>query len=470
MLRANADTIARVTGGEVIGGDADRFCTGVAIDSRTVVRDNVFVALLGERTDGHLHLREAVDRGASILVLSRSTDEIIPELNRAVGRNVSVVLVEDGAAAIDSLARWHRGRLLCPVIAVTGSSGKTTTKEYIASVLRTRLSVVATIGNRNNELGVPLTILAAGSETGALVLEMGMRGLGQIAELCAIARPTMGVVTNVGTSHIELLGSRESIAVAKGELAEALHEDALLILNDDDEYSDDIAQRTHATVVRYGTSEGCEVWASDVRLDERGMPGFLMSTPLGDRRVRLRVPGRHNVPNALAAAIVGVRSALALDEIVDSLERVEPEPMRMQPIETASGILVLNDAYNANPSSMRAAISTLGEMQVDGMRVAVLGDMAELGSFTELAHFEMGEEVARNGVDLLVAVGPRASRIAEGALAAGMSHEAVVGVADAGEALAVVTGRVGEGDVVLVKASRVMGLESVVEGMVDSSC
>lgn len=470
MLRANAHTLARVAGGELLCGDGDRAARGLVTDSRAVDTGYVFVALVGERTDGHHHVREAVDRGASVLIISRMDSVSPSELTRAVKRDVAVISVDDGMLAIDRIARWHRSRLLCPVVAITGSSGKTTTKEYVASVLRTRFDVVATPGNRNNELGLPLTLLSAGPETGALVLEMGMRGLGQIAELSAIARPTMGVVTNVGSSHIELLGDRDTIAIAKGELAEALHEGAVLFLNGDDEYSDAIAARSRARVVRFGTTDECEVRADDIELDGEGRPSFNLVTPLGDRRVSLRIPGRHSVHNALAAVAVGLHLALELDEIARGIEHVEPEPMRMQPLRSPHGVIVLNDAYNANPVSMRASVETLVAMECEGTRVAVLGDMAELGSYTELAHFEIGEAVAHSTVGLLITVGERARHIAEGARAAGMPADAIVSVDDAGEVLAVLGGRIGRGDIVLVKASRVMGLEVVVEGIVNVSC
>ena len=466
MLRASADTIAKVCGGTVLFGAADAYGNGVAMDSRECTPGCVFVALPGERTDGHDHLVDAMRAGARILVVARPRERLITELGEALLRGVAAVAVEDGPRAVQDLASWHRGRLLCPVIGVTGSTGKTSTKDFMRAALSERLHVASTIGNRNNELGVPLTLFAAGSDTDALIVEMGMRGVGQIEALCRIARPTLGLVTNVGTSHVEVVGSEDGIARAKGELVEAIPVDGAVFLNGDDGRSQTLASRSAAPVILYGTDAACEVRGVDIRLDEAGHAEFTLVSPQGDVEVVLPLPGRHNVYNALAAASVALRLAVSLEEVARGLARAEMTPMRMETFLTASGVSVINDAYNANPTSMRAAIDTLAGVRSEGRRVAVLGDMAELGTLSDVAHLEIGEAVAAAGIDTLVAVGRRARRIAEGARAAGMDSTEVRPCATVEEAVEVLDDLLNPGDVVLVKASRVMGLEAVVEGLV----
>jgi UDP-N-acetylmuramoyl-tripeptide--D-alanyl-D-alanine ligase len=314
---------------------------------------------------------------------------------------------------------------------------------------------------------VPLTVLSAGTETDALIVEMGMRGTGQIAELCEVAHPTMGLITNVGTSHVELLGSVDAIAQAKGELAAAVPADGEVFVNGDDSRSDAMAARASAPVTRYGLSEDCEVRAVDIRLDALSRASFTLMTTQGSVSVSLPIPGRHNVYNALAAAALGLRLAVPLESVAEGLSIAEMSGMRMEMISAASGVTILNDAYNANPTSMRAAIETLADMSLPGRRVAVLGDMAELGTLTDLSHLEIGEFVYARGIDVLVTVGRKARRIAEGARVSGMDPDSVRPCATPDEAVEVLDDLIEPGDVVLVKASRVMGLEMVVEGLVD---
>jgi UDP-N-acetylmuramoyl-tripeptide--D-alanyl-D-alanine ligase len=466
MLSVSTDTIVRVTGGELVCGDAETFSSGVAIDSRCVESGNVFVALPGEHTDGHDYLSAALAAGARVLIVTREGHELGTALESAARRRVSVVRVADSCAAIQQLAAYHRGRLLCPIIGITGSTGKTTTKDLVAAVLSAKMRVASTVGNRNNELGVPLTLLGADTDVDAVVVEMGMRGSGQIAALCDIARPTMGLVTNVGTNHIELLGTTDAVADAKGELVEAIPADGAVFLNGDDDYTARLARRAEAPVISYGLSDTCVVRAVDVEVDSEGAASFTLVAPQGEARVALGVLGRHNVYNALAAAAVGLRLALSVADVVKGLESARTTSMRMESISTAAGVTIINDAYNASPSSMKAAVDALAQMSPTGKRVAVLGDMAELGSLTELAHFQIGEQVARSGIDYLVTVGDRAQRIAEGAIAEGMDGGSVAITRSNDEALGVLDGRLCSGDIVLVKASRVMGLEAVVEGIV----
>ena len=464
----SAATIAHACAGEVVAGDIEAMASTVAIDSRDAVSGCVFFALPGERADGHEYVGEAVRAGARVVVVSDDGEKVREALRSAGRDHVALVKVPDVAAALLALAAHQRSRLTCPVIGITGSTGKTTTKDFLFAALAVAKNVVATEGNRNNELGVPLTLLRADRASDAVVVEMAMRGPGQIRELCAVALPTAGLVTNIGTSHIELLGTQEAIAGAKGELIECLPHDGRAFLNADDEWTARLRARSKVPVTTYGTAEDADVRASGVAVDDRGRVSFMLVTPHGESRVELSVPGRHNIYNAAAAAAVGLYLGLTLAEVVEGLECACGSPMRMEVFDTAGGVTVVNDAYNANPTSMRAALLTLADMRTSGRKIAVLGDMAELGSLSDLAHFRIGEQVARGAADIVVAVGTGARRIAEGARAEGMPAGSVHTAPDASGAVEIVRGVAKAGDIVLVKAARVMGLEAVVEGVTSS--
>jgi len=467
VLTLSVGLLAQVTGGELLAGPSTTMVNGLAIDSRAVEPGAAFVAFAGTSADGHAFIADALAAGARAIVVTRVDDAIRETFAAAARPEATLVAVRDAQAAVEALGAWHRGRLMCPVIGVTGSTGKTTTKDFLRSVLATSLRVVATAENRNNELGVPLTIMDAGAETEVLVVEMAMRGSGQIAHLCAIARPTAGLVTNVGVSHVEVLGTEEAIASAKGELVAAVPETGRVFLNGDDAWTDTLETLSAAAITRYGIGATAEVRAEDIRVAEDGTPSFTLLCEQGSAEVCLPVPGRHNVYNALAAASVGLYLELSLEDVVCGLHEATFSKWRMETFQSASGVTVINDAYNANPVSMRAALSALGDVPTRGRRIAVLGDMAELGSLAELAHFQLGEEIASSATDILVTVGERGRRIAEGALAAGMDGHSVRPCATSAEASEVLDDIVGSGDTVLVKASRVMGLERVVEGMIE---
>lgn len=466
MLTASADTIARVTRGVIVAGTGSAVANDVTVDSRSAAPGCVFIALSGERSDGHDHLEDALRSGARVLIVTRALTQLVPAARRASEAGAAVIQVSDAAVALQELASWHRRRLHATVVGVTGSTGKTTTKDFLTAALSRRMRVVATEGNMNNEIGLPLTVLRAGSDTDVLVVEMGMRGLGQIARLAEVAAPDIGLVTNVGTSHIELLGTQDAVANAKGELVRAIGPQGAVFLNGDDAYSDALALDSKAPVALYGLSDRCSVRAEEIACDETSHASFDLVTPEGTVRLELPLPGRHNVYNALAAAAVALRLAVPLDDVRAGLESASVSDMRMQTFVTADGVTIINDAYNANPSSMRAALETLGDMRVAGRRIAVLGDMAELGSLSELAHFQVGEQLANVDVDMLFAIGPRASRIADGARAEGLAEERVRRFPDAEEAIGEVAAAARANDVVLVKASRVMRLERIVEGLV----
>ena len=467
MLTLSVEMIIELTTGELLAGPSETVANGLAIDSREVQPGAIFVAFQGETTDGHSHIGAALDAGARVVLVTRDDEDVRAVFAGTARPECALVRVESALRAVELLASWHRDRLHIPVIGITGSTGKTTTKDFVRSVLATTMRVVATSGNRNNELGVPLTLIEAGSDTEVLVVEMAMRGAGQIAHLCTIARPTAGLVTNVGVSHLEILGTQEAIASAKGELVAAIPAQGRVFVNGDDAWTVRMADDAVAATTHYGLGPDAEITARDIVTSPSGAPSFTLVTPEGEAAVTLPVPGRHNVYNALAAAAVGRYLGVSLESIVRGLEDATFSRWRMETFVSASGVTIINDAYNANPTSMRAAIDALGDVPTAGRRIAVLGDMAELGSLTELAHFELGQQVAHSSIDVLVAVGGLGERIAEGARAAGMPEDGIRPCVDAVEAAEVLDDLIETGDTVLVKASRVMGLESVVEGMMN---
>jgi UDP-N-acetylmuramoyl-tripeptide--D-alanyl-D-alanine ligase len=435
--------VAEVVGGTATGdGDVRR----LVIDSRKVQPGDLFVALPGERVDGHDYARAAVNAGAAGVLASRDV-------------GVPSVLVADPAEALGTLACWTCARLPATVVGITGSSGKTSTKDLVAQVLERRGRTVAPVGSYNNELGLPLTVLSADEETEFLVLEMAARGTGHIAWLCSVAPPDVGVVLNVGVAHLGEFGSQEAIAQAKGELVEALKPEGLAVLNAADPLVHGMRPRTRARVV--------EAWADytaeDVTYDALDRASFTLVTPRGRAPVTLRLVGEHHVGNALAAAAVGEECGMTTEEVADALSAAVPRSRwRMEVTDLPNGVTIVNDAYNANPDSMRAALKVLADVGRSGRRTwAVLGEMAELGEAAWDAHDDVGRLCVRLNVERLVVVGEAAKGIHAGASLEGSWGNEAVFVPDAAAALALLRTELKDGDVVLVKASRAAALERV---------
>ena len=501
-MRLNAKQIASYTGGtfSVQPIDASALMNDVTWGSRDVRRGSLYVALPGNRVDGHDFVDAALRAGAYAALVMQPLPEATCVLARELG--AAVIEVPDTAAAITDLARAWRKHLRGKVVAVTGSTGKTTTKNLVRDVLSARGSVVATVANQNNELGVPKTLLSADPETEAIVVEMGMRGLGQIESLCDFVLPDWGLITNVGESHIELLGSRENIARAKAELLCALpKKTGVAFLNGACALSDFMwdasglaawgnvrvtfdgesgaSGRLSATAVSDGLAHPA-VWAEDVRLDAQGRPTFTLcasgftaawpasadATPVERQACQLGLRGVHNVSNACSAAAVGRAFGMSLAVIAEALENALPEAGRQEVLRARGGFTVVNDAYNANPDSMRAALSTFCALSVSGRRVAVLGDMGELGSYARACHEGVGAFAAQLPLDRLLCVGELAQHIAQGALAAGMGASRVSCMRGIPDTLGELEAWLEPGDAVLVKASHFMELARVVEGLV----
>jgi UDP-N-acetylmuramoyl-tripeptide--D-alanyl-D-alanine ligase len=463
MIAMRLSEIAKVVGGEV-SGDASTEVSGPAfVDSRLVETDGLFVAVVGEHVDGNEYAAAAVTAGAAAVLGSRAT-------------GAPTVVVADPVAALGKLARHVVDQLPgLTVLALTGSQGKTGTKDYLAQVLATAGPTVATAGNFNNEIGVPLTVLRATPETDYLVVEMGARGIGHIRYLCEIANPSIAAVVNVGTAHMSEFGSREAIAQAKGEILEGLPEDGVAVLNGDDELVAAMRSRTRARVVTFGAGVGSDLLVSDIELDEIGRPtaSFTLAPATGERVTRrqaLRPIGRHQVSNAAAAAAMALAAGLDFADVVEALGAATSlSRWRMEPTERADGVTVINDAYNANPASMGAALDALQGIRARSGRrtVAVLGEMKELGDGSAQAHEGVGADAARREVDVLLVIGEPARPMVDGAAKVTSWSGTATFVEDRAAALAWLRENVAAGDVVLVKASRGAALELVAEGLLE---
>ena len=448
--------IAAACNGEQLSGSPDACVHGVCTDSRQAQAGNLFFALVGERFDGHNFLQQAAARGVGAAVVQRG--RVPPNWS-----GCAMIAVEDTRKALGWLASKYREAFSLPLVVVGGSNGKTTTKDLAASVLRQKLSTLHSEASYNNDIGVPLTLLRLDQSQQAAVLEAGTNHPGELAPLLKMIRPTYGVVTCIGREHLEFFGDLAGVAQEEGCLAESLPANGKLFVNGDDEWAGKTAERTHAAVVRVGFAASNDWCARGLRFTKEGMR-FRVVGPIrelaGEYRVRLL--GRHQVVNALLAIALGAEFGLSSAEVARGLAECAPPKMRLELWEQG-GVRVLDDAYNANADSVAAALQTLQELRCKGRRVAVLGDMAELGTHSELAHEEIGRRAAELGVGQLFAVGKMAPVIARAARAAGLTR--VFEFADVETAATAVKSFVKSGDVVLLKASRATHLEPIGEAL-----
>lgn len=450
----------------------DQVITDAAIDSRLVIPGSLFIALPGENVDGHDFIGEAFGRGALIALIEREvpSEFVVIDLRKPVPEQVfsEMVLpvclrVESSLDALQNIAKCWRQRLDLRVIGITGSVGKSTTKELTAEVLGQRYRTIKNPGNLNNEIGLPVSLLKITEGHERAVLEMGFYVPGEIALLCEIAQPQVGVITNISQVHLERAGTMEAIVQGKGELVESLppEPEGVAVLNHDDPLTRTMSERTQAKVMFYGLTPDADLWASDIR--SLGLEGVRFVMHYGDESIYIRVPllGRHSVHTALRAAAVGLIEDLSWEEIVSGLQSSQSQ-LRLVAVQGPNGALLLDDTYNAAPPSTIAALNLLAELE--GRRVAVLGDMLELGDFEERGHRMVGVRAAQVA-DELVTVGSRAQWIANEACLAGMSEDQVVSLEDSQQAIEYLQDRVGENDVVLVKGSRGMRMDLIVAGL-----
>ncbi len=515
----NPKQIIFCTGGRYIIEpiDASEIISSLTWDSRDVTEGCLFVALPGEKNDGLSFVEDAIKAGARAVLVNETPSKSACILAKELG--VAIIEVPNTGHALIDLAKEWRNHIKGKVVAVTGSCGKTTTKNLMRDVVSKKFSTVATQGNQNNELGCPKTLLSANPDTQVIILEMGMDALGDIQKLCDMARPDWGVITNIGESHMEILGSKENIAKAKSELFEALPiGSGMAFVNAADPYSGfvletarvkerdvtcvlfdasrDIESSTPSTtpssahvsnaslVTEVRDASGREVWAENVVLDGESRPMFMLCAKgfveedsieptLFDMepdtlraRCHLSLRGMHNVPDALAAAAVGLALGVPIEAVAQALSESVPEAGRMETLVSRDGFIVINDAYNASPDSMRASLSVFASMEIQGRRIAVLGDMGELGHIEVDCHKGIGDLVAQLSLDGLICIGELSRHIAQSALEGGMDESRIRCAGSIGEVLEALEGRLGAGDAVLVKASHFMQLNRVVEGLV----
>ena len=459
MIAVTVDEIATMLGAELSGpGDTTAVVTALTSDSRAVAAGALFVALPGEHVDGQDYVAQATAAGAAA------------SLTRHPVQGALCLVVRDPLVALGRVSRYLVDRASAKglqVVGITGSVGKTSTKDLLAQVLERVGPTVAAAGNFNNELGVPLTVGRVDEQTRFLVAEMGARGIGHIAYLCDIAPPRVGVVLNVGQAHVGEFGGQAAIAQAKGELVAALPTDGWAILNIDDPLVWSMRRRTRGNVLPWSTIQPLHdgVWASGLVGNTFGRYSFALRYGQSETDVQLQLTGRHQVANAVAAAAAAVALGVELDAVAAALTAAGPRSRwRMELHDRSDGVTVINDSYNANPDSMRAALTTLAELGRAGRHTwAVLGDMLELGETAAEEHAAIGRFAAQSGVEHLVAIGEFAVQITSAAVAAGLPSMRAVSVTDKAEAAALVCRDVERGDVVLVKASRGLALDTVAD-------
>lgn len=452
MSQFTFNEICQATKAQVLVRNQDDF-SGISTDTRQLKQGQIFLALTGENFDGHAFLEQAVALGAGAVIISRPPVKPLP---------VTTFLCSDTLKALQDLAHFHRQRFQLPVIAVTGSNGKTSTKDILAAVLGQKFSVHKTQGNFNNEIGLPLTLLGLKEEHEVLVVEMGMRGLGQIKDLCKIANPTMGIVTMVGETHLELLGSLDNIAQAKAELVESLPTSGVVVLNEDDPRVKAMKSLTKAKTISFGFAETAQVQALSVQRDGFGLS---FSVKLADKKHQAFLPvlGDHQIRNALAAFAVAYELGLSPREMIDGLANFVPSGMR-QAVTKMSHFTVMNDAYNASPVSVRAALKTLKDL-AQGRSVAILGDMLELGSVAEESHRNMGKEAVKQAIDLVITVGPL-SKFAYESIK-DLKEVKSYHCKDHDETKKLLSSLLQSGDTILVKGSRGMKMEVLAQYIVE---
>lgn len=449
MASFTLEEIKRACGGRVVHNGDTQLFTGVSTDSRTLLSGELFIPLVGENFDGHTFLNSAIAKGAAAVLVSEP--EQIPDI-----ASISVIQVKDTKLALERLAEFHRKRYSIPVVAVTGSNGKTTTKDMIASILKTKFKVCATPLNYNNEIGLSKTVLAIDETTDVCITEMGMRGFGQISELCSIAHPTVGVVTNVGTSHIGILGSQENIAKAKKELIDSLPGDGTAILNQDDALVKAMGETYKGKVIGYGVQGNYPIHASAITYTENGTE-FICNCFDEAFKVKLSLLGEHNVYDALAAVAAARILGIPSSHIAKALSDFQTEGSRQKMMQI-DGVTVIDDSYNANPLSMEMALRAV--LQLKGnKKYLILGDMGELGEKAPEYHYELGEKAGHMGFDGLIAFGELSKNMAEGAAGSGVSR--VENVMSCEEAVSAIKGMAKPGDIVLIKGSHSMHMERI---------
>lgn len=454
-MKFSINDIASATNGKIIGKVSELPCFGVSIDTRKIEKGMLFVAIRGAHFDGHDFLGDAVAAGARA---------VVAEAGRAGSCAVPVIEVKDTVVALGEIARWWRGRFKIPCVAITGSNGKSTTKEMASAVADSLGPVLKTEGNFNNLIGLPLTVFRLSDEHRVAILEMGMNASGEIRRLTEIANPNVGLITNATAAHLEFLRTVDAVAAAKGELFDAMSSDAAAVINGEDHRVMEIGKRRPGKKIIFGMQNGFDVQFLHMEMTNLDSVNLKVSVLGREHRLILPVPGAHNVMNALAALGIGIALGVDSAAAVDAIEKFRPMAMRFEQVQLANGVRVVNDSYNANPESMKAAFRAVGAAKRAGRFIAALGDMLELGEASNELHREVGEAAARMGVERLYVLGDHVADFAAGARRGGFDESAIMICEGGADQMARLLEReMRAGDVLLVKGSRGMRMERVVE-------
>ena len=440
------------TKGRLLSGREEDIVRGLSTDTRRLKNGELFVAIKGERFDGHNFILDALSKGAGGVLIQ---DGCITNSNFRIS-SVSLISVRNSIEALGNIAHFHRQRFNLPLIAITGSNGKTTTKEMTAAILSRRFNTLKNFGTENNEIGVPLTLMRLKAEHKLVVLEMGTNHIGEIKRLSEIASPTMAIITNIGPSHLEYLHDTDTVLAAKCEILEYMDKDARVILNGDDRLLSSL--KTRRNVIRFGLDKKFDFYADKVNME----PDRINFRLNGRWDIKLSLVGRHNIYNALAAIAASWGFGLSIDEIREALMEFRVPNMRME-VKRIGEIKIINDSYNSNPLSMKQAIEALRDVTTNGRKILIAGDMLQLGNLSGRFHHLVGRQAAESGIDLLVAVGRLAEHVARGAQEAGMSQKKIKLCNLTKDACSTVPGLIRRGDTVLVKGSRAMKMEQIVE-------
>jgi len=446
--------VVKAVNGVQLSGPKDAVFKNISTDTRKIKKGELFIPLIGENFDGHEFIEKAFEKGAAGVLTQKM---IQPDNDRVIIR------VEDTKKALGSIAAYYRSKFSPYVVAITGSVGKTSTKDIVASALAYSYNVLKTEANYNNEIGLPLTLLKLDDKVDIAVLEMGMRGQGEIRYLTNIVKPNAAIITNIGLAHIERLGSQENILKANLEITEGLQEGGTVILNGDDPLLYGMKGKLNSRIVYFGINND-DVEYKAININNLGLEGIEFDIIINDEKYKVKVPspGIHNVYNALAAFAVGMEVGQSPDKIIKGILNYKPTQMRLD-VKEYKGITIINDAYNANPQSMEAAIKVLKDISKKGRAIAVLGDMLEMGEYASKAHFDIGSFAFKQGIDYVVTVGEKGKLIAKGAVREGMENERVYSFDDNEEAGMFLRNFAREGDCILVKGSRGMKMEEVIE-------
>ncbi len=456
------EEILKATGGILLQGGKEITFSGVSTDSRTVPEGALFIALKGNRYDGHHYAIEALRKRAGGVLIE---EERAGDLRWNGHPDRPVIAVKDTLRALGDIARYRRRQFGIPVIALTGSNGKTTTKEMIATCLETTFPVLKTKGNLNNLIGLPLTLLSLTEQERIAVLEMGMNVPGEIRRLTEIAEPDVGLITNIQKAHLEGLGSLERIQEEKGELFRRMRRDGSIIVNQDDPRVVALGEEFPGQKITIGIDHPADVMAREIRLLGKEGTSFVLSLEGEERVIVLSLLGRQFVYHALSAIATASLFGIDQEKTLEALTQFRPYSMRMEILSFENGATLINDAYNANPASMEMALQTLSGVKGRGRAIAILGDMLELGEYTEEAHRQLGKRIAEGSIDFLLAMGEEAPIVVESAIREGMGHERARVVESPSEAASFARAIAGRGDWILVKGSRGMAMEKVVEAL-----